>query len=149
VVLCYDGTEPSRHALAVAAGLVALAPAIVAHAWRFADDELGFQSLEPRFAPQVEALRGELEAAAAARGTALAEEGAAAARAAGLDASAEPVAIDASTWQALTHLAERADARLLVSGSRGRSRLRELTLGSVAHGLLHHAEAPLLVVPPA
>jgi nucleotide-binding universal stress UspA family protein len=38
-------------------------------------------------------------------------------------------------------------ADLLVVGSRGRSQLAEIMLGSVAHYLTHHAEVPVVVVP--
>ncbi len=38
-------------------------------------------------------------------------------------------------------------ADLLVVGSRGRSQLAELMLGSVAHFLTHHSEIPVVVVP--
>jgi nucleotide-binding universal stress UspA family protein len=38
-------------------------------------------------------------------------------------------------------------ADLLVVGSRGRSQLAEIVLGSVAHYLTHHSEVPVVVVP--
>jgi nucleotide-binding universal stress UspA family protein len=42
--------------------------------------------------------------------------------------------------------AESATAQLLVVGSHGRGDLRSLLLGSVGHGLLHHATAPVAIV---
>jgi nucleotide-binding universal stress UspA family protein len=39
------------------------------------------------------------------------------------------------------------ETALLVVGSRGRSAIREIVLGSVAMATLHHAHRPVLVVP--
>jgi nucleotide-binding universal stress UspA family protein len=43
--------------------------------------------------------------------------------------------------------ADEADAQLLVVGSRHRTRLMSVLLGSVTRGALHHATCPLAVVP--
>ena len=39
-------------------------------------------------------------------------------------------------------------AAVLVVGSRGRSAVQEILLGSVAMAVLHHAYRPVMVVPP-
>jgi nucleotide-binding universal stress UspA family protein len=49
--------------------------------------------------------------------------------------------------RALIDNAHSHDAGVLVVGSRGRSALRELLLGSTAMAVLHHAHMPVLVVP--
>ena len=43
--------------------------------------------------------------------------------------------------------AYRHDAEVIVVGSRGRSQLAEILLGSVAHFLTHHSRIPVVVVP--
>ena len=48
---------------------------------------------------------------------------------------------------ALIAFASDHDAALLVVGSRGRSAIDEIVLGSVAVATLHHAHRPVLVVP--
>ena len=45
-----------------------------------------------------------------------------------------------------TLVSRSTQARLLVVGSRGHSALRSLVLGSVSHGVLHHATGPVAVV---
>lgn len=50
---------------------------------------------------------------------------------------------------ALAAEAQRRGAAAIVVGSRGRSAVRELLLGSVAKAVLHHADRPVLVVPHA
>ena len=47
--------------------------------------------------------------------------------------------------ETLLNVAEREHADLVVVGSRGISRLKELILGSVSHGVLHHAHCPVLI----
>jgi nucleotide-binding universal stress UspA family protein len=51
--------------------------------------------------------------------------------------------------QALSAAADDLDADMIVVGSRGRSNVASLTLGSVSHKLLHLARRPMLVVPSA
>jgi nucleotide-binding universal stress UspA family protein len=49
---------------------------------------------------------------------------------------------------ALAGCARHQDAAVLVVGSRGRSAMQEMLLGSVAMATLHHAYRPVLVIPP-
>ena len=48
---------------------------------------------------------------------------------------------------AITQLAERESADLIVVGRRGHGGFSELVLGSVPHSLSHHATIPVVIVP--
>jgi nucleotide-binding universal stress UspA family protein len=67
------------------------------------------------------------------------------AREAGVEAEVELVHLRPSA--ALTQLAEREDARMIVVGTYGESPIRGAILGSTPHKLLHLSDRPVLVVP--
>ena len=69
-------------------------------------------------------------------------------RAAGIDA--QSVVRDADFGQLsrkILAIADEYDARIIVLGSRGRTDVPHLPLGSVSHRLLHAAHRPVLLVP--
>jgi nucleotide-binding universal stress UspA family protein len=66
---------------------------------------------------------------------------------AGLDATAD-LRISSSAWRALLDAARDEHADVIVSGTRGRGAFSRSWLGSTSSSLLHHADRPLLVVPP-
>jgi nucleotide-binding universal stress UspA family protein len=82
----------------------------------------------------------------------VAELGAGRARAAGMSAIADarvlgPTAGSTEVGVALVAAAAAAGAAAVVVGSRGRSAVRELLMGSVAISVLHAARGPVLVLP--
>ena len=68
-------------------------------------------------------------------------------RRAGLRASRE-VRSPGSAWRAVADAADDEAADVIVCGSRGRGPLARAWLGSTSSSLVHHAERPVLVVPP-
>jgi nucleotide-binding universal stress UspA family protein len=78
----------------------------------------------------------------------IAAEGAELARQAGFDAEPRPLQGRPKAWPALLTAADAVDAAVVVIGSRGQGAVTSALLGSVSSGLLHHANRPVLVVPP-
>ena len=76
-----------------------------------------------------------------------AEEGAALARAHGLDAASRCLARESSIAETLLAEADRINASAIVVGSRGLGGLGSLFLGSVSHALLQHADRTVVIVP--
>lgn len=143
ILLCYDGSADSIHAVVTAGKLFRGHTAIVLHVWSpiavIASAFGGLASL-PDYDDQVL-----LEAALK-----LAATGARVAAAAGLNARAEVTEVTFDgTARAILAAADRHDASLIVLGARGLSAFKSLLLGSVSHTVAQHAHRAVLVVPPA
>jgi nucleotide-binding universal stress UspA family protein len=145
-VIAYDGSDGARAAIAAAARLMPQRRAVVVHAWpsplqrSFVGEELAAMPL-PGGNDVTRDLAGALEES----GRATAEEGAALAREAGLDARPFGVEGAGGTWRALAAAARDEAAAVLVAGSHGRGALGSTVLGSVSSALVHNAELPVLV----
>lgn len=162
VLLCYDGSEPAKHAIRHAAGLLGGGPAVVLTVWETGGSVLlraPGESIElgREFKDIAEDVLAEFDSGIAEQAQAVADEGAELARAAGFDAQPEArraVARAAerdtvTVWRAVLDAADERDAAVLVLGASGRSALGSALLGSVSYGVVHHSRRPVLVVPPA
>jgi nucleotide-binding universal stress UspA family protein len=140
VLICYDGSDESRHAIKVAAALLAEKRAVV----------LSLGPLDLVAETYAAAGSGGADAATMlkAEAVAQAEAGATAARAAGFRAEARGE-LEAVTWRGIVEIAQELDAPVIVVGSRGLSRLREIVEESVSHQVAEHAGRPVLIVPAA
>ena len=76
----------------------------------------------------------------------LAEAGVELARWLGFSAHSRAV-LAGPVWEGIVEVARDVDAAVIVVGSRGVSRIRELVEGSTSHDLTRHAQRPVLVVP--
>jgi nucleotide-binding universal stress UspA family protein len=136
-LLCYDGSGSARHAIERAADLVD-AKAIVLHVWQ----PTSGAHVGERFADIVV----DLDRAAELESHSLADEGARLAREAGLEA--ESLSRSGHDWDEIVKAAKELDVALIVLGTRGAGTLRRDVLGSVASAVVHHADRPVLVIPP-
>jgi nucleotide-binding universal stress UspA family protein len=146
LLLCYDGSDPSKHAIASAPALAAPSKAIVLTVWQ------SITSM-PSVAWGPGGMSGvdveEIDSAVRSRAQELAEEGARLARDAGLDAEGFTVESDGPVWAAIIRVADERDAAPIVLGSRGLTGMRHVLLGSVSEGVVRRAKRPTLVIPPA
>jgi nucleotide-binding universal stress UspA family protein len=79
--------------------------------------------------------------------TAVAEEGAELAREAGFEAEAR-VEVGSSPWQEIVAVGDDLDADVIAIGSRGRTGLPKVLLGSVASAVAQHSRRSVLIVHP-
>ena len=143
----YDGSDGAAEAIDAAARLLAGRPAIVAHAWSSPlERSYAGQSLARVPMREIGELRQDVEEMIAAHSAEIAEEGAARARAAGLDARALAMEAQEGVWRALAASARSERAAVIVAGRRGRGALASTVLGSVSAALAHNAELPVLIV---
>ena len=144
VLFCYDGSEGSKAALAVAVDLVMHpADAVVLVAWTPVAVQLARGGSLLAAVPN-EGQLDEEEIAAARR---LADAGAEDARRHGYNASARIAQANESVAKAISEVAREIDACLIVCGHRGRGAFASAVLGSVSHHLSAHAERPVLIAP--
>ena len=143
LLLCYDGSDPAKHAIERAADLLLTRNAVVLTVWQ---TTVGLGSFAWAGATENMLDYVELDRAAAELGGRIVSEGVRVAEAAGLQA--EPLAVKATgpVWTTILEIAERHDASMIVIGSRGLTGLRSILLGSVSTAVVHHADRPTLVI---
>jgi nucleotide-binding universal stress UspA family protein len=142
ILICYDSSPEAMRAIQAAADLFASRRAIVVDIEPFLTVSESYAAVA---SPLGASAFDELNTAAARE---RANEGAALARKAGLDAEArgelgEPI------WEAIVNVADELDAAVIVMGTHALKGLQEAFEGSVSHDVVRHAGRPVLVVPPA
>lgn len=147
-LIAYDGSDAAAEAIRAAAHLVPGAHARVVYV-RGEPDALEHAALARIAVPDdvLVASAREYERVAKQHASELAERGRQIAERAGLNATAE-VRAQSTAWRALCRAAEDPAADVIVCGSRGRGPFSRAVLGSTSSSLLHHAERPVLIVPP-
>ncbi len=144
VLFCYDGSEGSKSALAAAGGVVMHpADAVVLAVWTPIEIQLARGGSLMSAVPN----EGEIDVEERAAAQRIAEEGAAAARAHGYNATARIAQANESVAKTIGDVAREIDAGLIVCGQRGRGAIASALLGSVSHALSAHAERPVLIAP--
>jgi len=139
ILICYDGSEDARRAVAAAADLLAHRETVILDVTPPLTVEEEEAALTPVIPDNVESRVRDVQS--------IAHRGTLQARAKGLEA-VDRVVVAAPAWQGVVEVADEIDAGVIVVGSRGLSGARELFEGSLSHELTRHAGRPLLIVPP-
>jgi nucleotide-binding universal stress UspA family protein len=147
ILIAYDGTSCSDHAIDTAAALMHGGRAHVMHVWQpLAALEAEAAALGAAMAAVAAPLDDELNAEQR-RAQDVVDAGVERARAAGFEADGEVVEAAGATAQTIEHAIDRLEPELVVIGSRGLTGLAALLKGSVSHHVSAHARTPVLVVP--
>jgi nucleotide-binding universal stress UspA family protein len=161
-LLGYDGSDAARGAIASAGRVLSGREAVVVTVWESVGSAIlrnlpaGATALGRDARGIAEDVVEELDAAAAEGAEAMAAEGAGLATRAGF--VARPVARRAlaraaernavTVWRAILDAADEEAAELIVLGSRGRSAVTSMVLGSVSYGVVNNSDRPVLIIPP-
>jgi nucleotide-binding universal stress UspA family protein len=146
-IFATDGAAPGVRATQIATALLRSRPAIVASAWQPVSYAVGLAMLA---VPDDVVHRGaeRLDESARLRAAGYAGEGASTLCTAGWSGGTITLEAAHNVPGAIVAAAAERDAAIIVTGTRGRSRITATLLGSTAEGILRQAGRPVLLVPP-
>lgn len=147
-IFATDGSPSACHAVAAGGALLRPRPALAAGVWRSVADTIAAARLG---VPDAVAREGadRLDEEARRRAAEEAGESAHMLIEAGWPVEATAIESTRGVAAAIVTAAGERDAAVIVTGTRGRSRIAAALLGSTAEGVLRHAGRPVLLVPPA
>ena len=147
LLIAYDGSPGARAAVEAAGRLFPGHHAVVVSVWSSVADVVPASviAIPPDVAREAsDVLDRETEAGSERD----AQEGARLAQDAGLQATPHNVRRVGNVWSTIAEIGDREDVAVVVVGSRGRSGVTSVLLGSVSNGLVHNCTQPVLVVHP-
>ena len=146
VLICYDGSDDSKQAVTRAAELFPGRAALVLHVWEPLNEVAAVPPIPGLYGVLEEGL-AEMDRLGDEVSERLAQEGAEAANAAGLDAQPLSVSARGRAWRNILKTAGEHNAQVIVVGKRGIGAAERVLLGSVSAAVVNHADLPVLVVP--
>ena len=144
ILLCFDGSDQSKHAVGVAGELFAGAQAHVLNVWEPVERIVARYAV---LAPYMGEELGAADDAAEAEAAATAAAGVELAAAAGLHASARTAKLVTAVWEAVLEVADALDADVIITGTRSLHGVREIVSNTLSHSLIQHSARPVLAIP--
>jgi nucleotide-binding universal stress UspA family protein len=146
VLIAYDGSDHSKGAIAEAGRELAAGRRAVVLTVREPFEKIAFAGLGGEIVLDPATLSA-MQESAENEALAAAEDGARLAADAGFEAEAR-VEVAPSPWQGIVAIGDEIDAGVIVIGSRGRTGLPKVLLGSVASAVAQHSRRSVLIVHP-
>ena len=150
IVIGYDGSPASDHAVREAGTLLAGREALVVVVWEasvaYQVTAVPVATLGLAPVPLDVRTARKIEVAAYEGAQHLAEQGVSLAREAGFDGEGLVVADELSVADTLVRVAAERDASAIAVGARGRGAVGGLLLGSTSQGVIRRAKCPVVVV---
>jgi nucleotide-binding universal stress UspA family protein len=144
ILICFDGSERARHAIAVTAQLFPAGHAHILNVWEPVERIVArYAALGPYFGDGVGDADSSLESEAAD----LAAAGAKLATDAGLAATPHTAPMRTSVWEAVIEAADELDASVIVTGTRSLHGVREMLANTLSHALLQNSKRAVLAIP--
>ena len=143
LLLCYDGSDAAKRAIATAGELLNPQPALVFHFW---DSWVAEAPALAALSRTVEGMAAELDEIADEQSAHIIKDGVALAEQSGFDATGASERAVGPGWMAVRDAAYQHACAAIVVGSRGLTGV-SAALGSVSNGLVHNSRRPVLVVP--
>jgi nucleotide-binding universal stress UspA family protein len=150
IVIGFDGSPASEHAIREAGGLLEQRSALVVVVWEagtaFEVATLPAASVGLPPVPVDVRTAAEVDRAMYEGAQRQAQRGAELAREAGFEAEGLAVADEITVAETLVRVARERDAAAIVVGAHGHGGLTEVLLGSTSRGVVHRAACPAVVV---
>jgi nucleotide-binding universal stress UspA family protein len=155
ILIAYDGSPSSDHAIGEAGGLLAGRRALVVVVYK---QGVGFELMDVPIVtgglppPQLDVRAAiEVDEELAERSQKLAQKGAELARDAGFEPETLAVAdeVDTSVAETIVSVATDRSVDAIVIGAHGHSRLSEVVLGSTSRDVIRRAPCPVVIARPA
>jgi nucleotide-binding universal stress UspA family protein len=144
ILLCFDGSDQSKHAIGVTGELFPGAQVHVLNVWEPVERIVARYAV---LAPYMGEELGAADDSAQDASTATAAEGVELATAAGLHATAHTAKLVTTVWEAVVEVADALDAAVIITGTRSLHGVREIVSNTLSHSLIQHSARPVLAIP--